>query len=156
MTNASTRRPLAGIGLAAATLLVGACRSAPPSKPPPAPTPAPQVLSIEGRALDDGRVALAPGATLEVQLIDDRAADASPPRAAPPATIMRRSFGGLHGLPFEFELVIAPATIAAVASCSLRATVRDAQGHLRFMTPARVPVTPGRRVELRLVRAGAN
>ncbi|GAA0708790.1 hypothetical protein GCM10009105_08670 [Dokdonella soli] len=91
---------------------------------------------------------LPPGATLEVQLIADDSTHA-------PSPVAHSSFGDLHGPPYDFALPYAPADIKQGAHYSLRATLRDAQGHLEFVTPKSVPVTPGSNaiVEFRMVRA---
>jgi|GEM_PF-2080765 uncharacterized lipoprotein YbaY len=134
----------------AATL--GACQSAPrPIVVVPAPAHTVAAV-IHGRAFFLERMALLPGSTLDVQLIDALAADKDP------ATIARQRFDGLQGPPFDFDLPYDPGRIVdAPDRYSLRATLRDARGHLEFFTDTRAAVVPGadRRVEFRLVRAGA-
>jgi uncharacterized lipoprotein YbaY len=113
------------------------------------PEPAPVV---HGRAFHLERMLMPPGAVLEVQLIDDRIADA--PGAAGSATVARMSYGDLHAPPYAFDLPYDPARVEAGGRYSLRATLREADGRLVFATDARVPVVPGAAtpVEFRLVR----
>jgi putative lipoprotein len=108
---------------------------------------------VHGRAFYLERMMLPPGATLEVQLIDDALADAG----ATTATIASKSWSDLHGPPYEFALPYDSARIDASKHYSLRASLRDAQGHLEFATDSRVEVKPGTTttVEFRLVRAAA-
>lgn len=139
--------------LAAAALLIAACQSGPAPKTLAPHTAAAGAAAtataayIEGRAFYLERSALPPGATLDVQLIADPPTDA-------PATIAQRSFSDLHGPPFDFALPYDPARIRADTHYVLRATLRNARGHLEFYTPTRVAVTPGsgRVVEFRLQR----
>jgi len=107
---------------------------------------------VHGRASYLERMLMSPGAVLEVQLIDDRIADA--PGAAGSATVARMSYGDLHTPPYSFDLPYDPARVAAGGRYSLRATLREADGRLVFATGARVPVVPGAAapVEFRLVR----
>lgn len=135
----------------AIAVLVAACQPVPPPKrsvhePARVPTPL-----IHGRAFFLERMLLAPGATLEVLLIAEQS------DAGVPATVTLAHFDDLHGPPYDFDLPYDPAKIDAAAHYSLRAHLRDANGHLEFTTDARVPVTPGaaQRTEFRLVRAGA-
>jgi putative lipoprotein len=144
------------IGFAAASLLLAACQ---PVQRPDATTQAATVHDtaamqtgvIHGRALYLERMLLAPGATLEVQLIDD-AADAKQI-----ATIASNRYTDLHGPPYAFDLAYDAARIEPGMHYGLRAMLRDAQGHLEFATEKRVPVVPGSAstVEFRLVRADA-
>jgi uncharacterized lipoprotein YbaY len=108
---------------------------------------------LHGRAFYLERMMLPPGATLEVQLIDDAVADAS----AAAATIASKTWSDLHGPPYEFALPYDATRIDANKHYSLRASLRDAQGHLEFATDSRVEVKPGTTttVEFRLVRAAA-
>ncbi|MDR2013489.1 MAG: YbaY family lipoprotein [Rhodanobacter sp.] len=135
-----------------AVLAITACRSTPPS--PSAPPqkqentpPATAATQIHGRASYLERMALPAQSVLEVQMIADD--------ANPPVPIVQTSFGDLHGPPFDFSLTYDPATIKPDAHYSLRAALRDAQGHLQFLTPQSVAVTPGSDhvVEFQLVRA---
>ncbi|WP_300617911.1 YbaY family lipoprotein [Dokdonella sp.] len=124
-------------------LLLAACQSAPHPKPvPPAPAPVTAVTAIHGQALYLERIAPPPGATLEVQLFDERG-----------TTLAAQSFEGLRGPPYAFDLPYDGARVDASHRYAVRAVLRDARGRLRFATDARVPVVPGRadRVELRLV-----
>lgn len=122
---------------------LAACQSAPHPKTTAAP-PATNGAAIRGQAFYLEKIQLAPGATLEVQMIDDTG-----------ATLAQQSFGGLHGPPYEFALPYDAARIDAAHQYALRATLRNAAGRLEFATDTRVPVAPGKaqRVELRLVRA---
>jgi len=141
--------------VATAAALV-ACQSVngPEHRPGNAPaTATPQAL-VHGRATYLERILLAPGATLDVQLIDDAVADASSGSAAA-ATIASARWNDLHGPPYDFALPYDPSRVAANGRYSLRATLRDADGRLEFATERRVAVVPGAReaVEFRLVRA---
>jgi len=138
--------------LVAATALV-ACQSVngPEQRPGVAPaTPTPQTV-VRGRATYLERILLAPGATLDVQLIDDASADAS---GAATATIASARWNDLHGPPYEFALPYDAARVDAKSRYSLRATLRDAGGHLEFATDRRVEVVPGTSeiVEFRLAK----
>lgn len=138
--------------LVAATALV-ACQSVngPEQRPGVAPaTPTPQTV-VRGRATYLERILLAPGATLDVQLIDDASADAS---GAATATIASARWNDLHGPPYEFALPYDAARVDAKSRYSLRATLRDAGGHLEFATDRRVEVVPGASeiVEFRLAK----
>ena len=138
--------------LVAATALV-ACRSVngPEQRHGNAPTiPTPQTV-VRGRATYLERILLAPGATLDVQLIEDASADAS---GAATATIASARWTDLHGPPYEFALPYDAARTDAKSRYSLRATLRDARGHLEFATDRRVEVVPGASevVEFRLAR----
>jgi uncharacterized lipoprotein YbaY len=140
--------------LVVATAALVACRSVngPEHRPGSASsTPAPQAV-VRGRATYLERIRLAPGATLDVQLIDDAIADAS---GTAIATIASARWGELHGPPYEFALPYDAARIATNGRYSLRATLRDPSGHLEFVTDRRVGVVPGasEAVEFRLVRA---
>lgn len=135
-----------------AALVVTACQSGPPSKPigqsAAATATANLSSALKGRAFYMERIALPPGATLEVQLIADSDSDT-------PATIAQETFSNLRGPPFDFALPYDPARIQAGADYSLRAILRDASGELEFVTPTRVAVTPGSSevVEFRLQRS---
>ncbi|MBA8888974.1 putative lipoprotein YbaY [Dokdonella fugitiva] len=115
-------------------------------------TPQQPAPVVHGRASYLERMLMSPGAVLEVQLIDDRIADA--PGTAGSATVARMSYGDLHAPPYAFDLPYDPARVDAGGRYSLRATLREADGRLLFATDARVPVTPGAAapVEFRLVR----
>ena len=128
--------------LVAATALV-ACQSVngPERRPvvaPPTTTPSPTV--VRGRATYLERILLAPGATLDVRLIDDASADGSD---AATATIASARWNDLHGPPYEFALPYDATRVDAKSRYSLRATLRDAGGHLEFATDRRVEVVPG-------------
>lgn len=132
--------------IGALVMALSACQPIPPPKPPPAAQAAP-VPVIHGRAFYLERIAVPPGSTLDVQLIDESEAS---------ATIAHRQFGDLHGPPFDFDLPYDATRIQSGARYSLRASLRDGDGHLWFTTAARVPLQPGdaQRIEFRLVRAG--
>lgn len=144
------------IGWAAASLLLASCQ---PVQRPDAiahaaaghDTLATQTGLIHGRALYLERMLLAPGATLEVQLVDD------PTDAKQTAIVASTRFADLHGPPYAFALPYDAARIEAGMQYGLRATLRDAQGHLQFVTDKRIAVVPGSAsvVEFRLVRADA-
>ena len=91
---------------------------------------------LRGRAFYLERIAMPPGATLEVQLIGARG-------AAAPVTIATRTFSDLHGPPYDFTLSYAPARVSADMHCGLGAALRDREGRLEFATAAGVPVMPG-------------
>lgn len=133
-------------------LLVAACASAPKPKPASNEPVRTSASVIHGRAFFLERMLLAPGATLEVQLIGEPPAD---PAKASTVAMMR--FDDLHGPPYDFALPYDPARIDSSLHYGLRSMLRDAQGHLEFVTGALVPVVPGNeaRVEFRLVRASA-
>lgn len=141
-------RILATLLPAAFMLALAACQTTPPRKPAEGhattPVRAGSAL-LRGRANYLERLRLPRGATLEVQLIADDSA----------ATIAMQRFDELRGPPFEFALPYDPARIPADMRCSLRATLRDANGQLVLFTPNRVEVTPGSDapVEFRLVHA---
>jgi uncharacterized lipoprotein YbaY len=139
--------------LVAATVLV-ACQSVngPEQRPGTAPTIPTTHAVVRGRATYLERMLLAPGATLDVQLIDDANADA--PGAAT-ATIASARWNDVHGPPYDFALPYDATRVHAKSRYSLRATLRDAGGHLEFATDRRVEVVPGAGevVELRLVKA---
>ncbi len=144
------------IGLAAASILLASCQ---PVQRPDMTSNAAEVHDavktqkglIQGRALYLERMLLAPGATLEVQLVDD------PADAKQTATIASTRFVDLHGPPYTFALPYDVSRIEPGMHYGLRATLRDAQGHLLFVTDKRVPLVPGSAsvVEFRLVRADA-
>ena len=122
-----------------------ACQSAPRPKAATL-SPAPATAAIVGQAIHLERIRLAPGATLDVQLIDEEG-----------NTIAQQSFAELHGPPYDFALPYDATKVLSTHHYALRATLRNASGHLEFATDTRVAVTPGgtQRVELRLVRAAA-
>lgn len=141
-----------------AVALLAACQSVPAPErgnAPAAQQTVPAKASVHGRAFYLERMLMPPGAVLEVQLIDDRIADA--PERTGAATVARMSYGDLHAPPYAFDLPYDPARVTADGHYSLRATLRDADGRLAFATDARIPVTPGTAtlVEFRLVRVAA-
>lgn len=137
-------------GLAIASLLLVSCQ--PVQRPDGASTgahPAQEANVVHGRAIYLERIALPPGATLDVLLL------AVLPEGIETATVARQTFSDLHGPPFEFSLPYDPARVPKDAQLQLRANLRDAQGHLEFLTAARVPVPADGSIagEIRLVRA---
>lgn len=141
--------------LVAAAVALVACQSVngPEHHPGNTPAPATPQAVVHGRATWLERILLAPGATLDVQLIDNAVADASSGATAT-ATIASARWNDLHGPPYEFALPYDATRIDEKNRYSLRATLRDADGHLEFATERRVDVVPGAReaVEFRLVR----
>jgi uncharacterized lipoprotein YbaY len=137
--------------LAACALSLAACQSAPTRSKAAAAIPANATAVLHGSASYLERIAPPQGAALEVQLIADASGDA-------PQTIAMQRFDGLRGPPYAFDLHYDPTRLHAGGTYSLRAALRDARGHLQFVTPARVPVTPGDKgvVALRLSRAAAD
>jgi uncharacterized lipoprotein YbaY len=137
-----------------ATAALAACQSVngPEHRAGNAPTSVVPQATVHGRATYLERILLAPGATLDVQLIDDALADAS---GAANATVASARWNDLHGPPYEFALPYDAARIATGGHYSLRATLRDADGHLEFATDRRIAVVPGADevVEFRLVKA---
>jgi uncharacterized lipoprotein YbaY len=133
--------------LAACTLSLAACQSVPTRHAAAVPDAG---AVLRGSAAYLERIAPPPGAALEVQLIAGAASDA-------PETIAMQRFDGLRGPPYAFELRYDPSRLRAGADLSLRAALRDAHGRLAFVTPARVPVTPGDEhvVAFRLARVAA-
>ena len=138
------------VSLSAAVAL-GGCQSVPREAPPAVAAQAPAApapLRIEGKAIYLERIAL-PGARLEVVLIDDDAADDA---ASPNAAIAHAGFDELRGPPYAFALELDRALLREGKRYSLRAMLRDADGRLAFMTPARIALVPGQPLEFRLVR----
>ena len=133
--------------LAGVLLLVAGCQTGPS---PRAVDVRAEPATIRVQAYYLERMALPPGATLEVRLIAE-------PQDAMPSTVTLQQFNDLRGPPFEFVLPYDPARIQAGMHYALRASLRDASGHLVFYTGSRVEVTPGRTevVELRLTRSSA-
>jgi uncharacterized lipoprotein YbaY len=136
-------------GLSLASLLLVSCQ--PVQRPDSARAGAQPVQAavVHGRAIYLERIALPPGATLDVLLL------AMLPEGIETATVARQTFSDLHGPPFEFSLPYDPARVPKDAQLQLRANLRDAQGHLEFLTAARVPVPADGSIagEIRLVRA---
>ena len=139
---------------AIATIGLVACQPAPrPDAAAHPPTGAKSETSgtalIHARATYLERILPPPGATLDVQLIQD-GSDLAHTRI-----LVTQHATELHGPPFAFDVVYDAATIETGARYGLRATLRDAEGRLRFATAALVPVVPGSdaTVEFRLVRA---
>lgn len=120
-------------------LALGACQSAPEQPAPDAGAPAPAATQavIRGKATYLQRIALAPGATLRVQLIDSQLAD------TPAAVLADRTFTGLAGPPYAFALPYDPGKLRPGGMYGLQASLRDADGRLMFVTDTRVPFTPG-------------
>ncbi len=143
-----------------AALVVAGCAAPVTKKSGPATGTAPTARArieparLRGRAYLPERMQPGPGASLEVQLIDDRAAQATPAAATPAATVAVATFTHLDGPPYAFALEVERARLRAGDHYSLRAILRDASGRLEYMTPTRVAVAPETPVEFRLVRAG--
>lgn len=141
------------LSLVVAIPLAG-CQSV-PREAPAATTPearsVPGPLQFLGKATYLERIAV-PGARLEVLVIEDATSADS---GLPDAAIARAQFDDLRGPPYEFAIELDRGRVREDARYSLRATLRDASGHLAFMTPTRIAVTPGQPVEFRLVRAPA-
>ena len=144
---------------ALAIALLSACAATPrtPSGAHALETPAAEsMMQIHGHAFHLERMLMPAGATLDVQLIEDAVADAVPVSATSAATIARQHFDVRSASPYAFALTVAQARIVAGARYSLRASLRDARGHLMFVTATRVAVTPAEPVELHLRRIQAN
>ena len=144
---------------ALAIALLTACAATPrtPSGKHAEQTPAAEsMMQIHGHAFHLERMLIPAGATLDVQLIDDTIANALPLSVTPAATITRQRFDVRGASPYAFALPVARARIVTGGHYSLRASLRDARGHLMFVTAARVPATPAAPVELRLRRIQAN
>ena len=139
------------LSLVVAIPLAG-CQSV-PREAPAATTPearsVPAPPQVVGTATYLERIAV-PGARLEVIVIDDAASDDP---GLPDATVARAQFDSLVGPPYAFAIDLDRARLREDAHYSLRAALRDASGHLAFMTPTRIAVTPGHPVAFRLVRA---
>jgi len=144
---ASIVRAIAAIGLAA-------CHPAPrPDAVTHPPTSTKMETSgtalIHARATYLERMLPPPGATLDVQLIEDE------PDVAHTRILVTQHATDLHGPPFAFDIACDPASIETGAHYGIRASLRDVDGRLQFATAALVPVVPGSdaTVEFRLVRA---
>ena len=85
-------------------------------------------------------------------VIDDATADDA---GTPNPAVAHARFEELRGPPYAFALEIDRASLHEGRPYSLRATLRDADGKLAFMTPTRIALVPGQPVEFRLVRAPA-
>lgn len=153
MTNAI---PMRAPMLLSILVLLAACGSVPrdaptPSPPVPPAAAAPASLRIEGNASYRERIAL-DGARLEVIVVDAAAADAG---NQTDASVARFRFERLAGPPYPFAIELDRARVRADARLSVRAYLRDAEGRLAFMTPARVAIIAGQPLELRLVRVAS-
>lgn len=105
---------------------------------------------IHGSATYLERIALPPGSSLQVQLIDTRLAD------TPAAVIAEQTFSDLKGPPFAFALPYDASRIRAGGDgYALHAGLYDANHALMFVTDASVPVQPGsdQVVSFRMARA---
>jgi uncharacterized lipoprotein YbaY len=114
------------------------------------PTPAASQAVIHGSATYLERIALPPGSSLQVQLVDTRLAD------TPAAVIAQQTYGNLQGPPFAFDLSYDASRIRADAEgYALHASLYDANHALMFVTDTSVPVRPGSNqpVSFRMVRA---
>jgi putative lipoprotein len=160
-TNSCNASPLPffralGAGAAAAVALA-ACQpvqrpdaAAHPSAVTTHPTNADTAL-IHVRATYLERILLPPGATLDVQFIEEG------PDAAHTKVLVTQHASNLQGPPFAVDVPYDPSTIAPGLHYGLRASLREADGRLAFVTGSLVPVVPGNAaaVEFRLVRADA-
>jgi uncharacterized lipoprotein YbaY len=145
--------PASIVGMIAAIALA-ACQPAPrPDAASPLPTTPHAAKSgtalIHAQATYLERILMPAGATLDVQLIEDK------PDATTTRILVTQHATDLRGPPFTFDVAYDPATIQAGAHYGLRASLRDSEGRLQFATAALVPVFPGSdaKVEFRLVRA---
>ncbi|MEO7431284.1 MAG: YbaY family lipoprotein [Dokdonella sp.] len=104
---------------------------------------------IRARAIGLESLVLPPGATLDVQLIED----GTDPQQT--KVLNTEHASNLRGSPFAFDIPYDAASLETSARHGLRACLRDAKGTLLFATAALVPVSPGSQavVEFRLVRA---
>lgn len=120
-------------------IALAACQSAPgqSASNSNAAGPAATQAVIRGKAIYLQRIALAPGATLHVQLIDNQLAD------TPKAIIAEQTFSNLSGPPYAFALAYDPGKLRADGLYGLHASLYDADGRLMFITDTRVPYTPG-------------
>lgn len=117
---------------------------------PAGTTPATGQAVIHGSATYLERIALPPGSSLQVQLIDTRLADTQA------AVIAEQTFSDLKGPPFAFALPYDASRIRAGGDgYVLHAGLYDANHALMFVTDASVPVQlgSGEAVSFRMVRA---
>ncbi|TMV08082.1 META domain-containing protein [Ruegeria sediminis] len=106
-----------------------------------------QAGTVQGTATYRERIAVPPGAVLEVALMDVSLADA-------PAVVLSSQRYALKGVPAEFQLSYDDALIAKNMSYVVRASIREA-GKLLFTTDTAYPVLTrgaGDTVDLVLVR----
>jgi len=138
-----------GILLLAGAVALGGCQSRQASTSEPASAQTQPV--IRGQAFYRERIAAPPNATLTVQLIDNQLAD------TPDAVIAITQVHDAKGPPFEFALPYDAAKLRENGRYGLHASLREADGTLRFVTDSRTPVVPasGDPVELRLVRVSS-
>jgi len=136
------------VALAAASLGVAGC-AAPVAVEPPAPAQA----TVSGTVSYPQRIALLPGVTLTVRLLDVSRADA-------PATILGMYTHVTTGdqVPFAYTIRYSPAAINPANSYTVRAELRDREGGLRWTTDTAVPVitrgNPTSDVAITLVQVG--
>ena len=102
---------------------------------------------VHGRAIYLERITVPAGATLTVQLIDQRLAD------TPAAVLASAEVHDAKGPPFEFTLPYDPGKLREGGQYGLHASLRDADGRLWFVTDTQVPVTPSKTdaVEVRMI-----
>ncbi|QFI55200.1 YbaY family lipoprotein [Aeromonas simiae] len=145
-------RPLFPLALLGSALLLSACNDA--KAPAPVPTDEPaksetsqQHASISGTALYRARMALPPGARLEITLEDVSLAD------APARVLGRTTLDELAAPPFAFTLDYDPSKVDQSHRYSVRATIRVGD-ELLFTTDTFTPALTqggGDQVELHLV-----
>lgn len=138
------------IALLAATALMACQSPSPPdvSANPEAPTalavamPAAQTM-IRGQAAFPQRLKLAPGASFQVQLIDEALIDG---RLAdsPAAVLAERTYRDVAGPAYVFELPYDTRKLRANGNYGVHAGLRTADGQLIFVTDPRVPYLPGK------------
>lgn len=106
---------------------------------------------IRGTASYRERVKMPPGASLRVQLIDNRLAD------TPQAVVAEATMEDIAGPPIPFNLKYDPARLRDGGDYGLHASLYGTEGELWFVTETRVPVTPGAGtpIALALVRVPA-
>jgi uncharacterized lipoprotein YbaY len=109
------------------------------------------IATVTGTVTYRERIALTPGAVVEVRLLNVSLAD------APAKLIAEQIITPEHQVPIAFELTYDPADIDARKSYAVRATIRNDE-HLLFTTDRSYPVlTRGHpdRVDLVLIRTSA-
>lgn len=124
--------------------------SSPPAQTPAetAPAPAQGSHAVTGTATYRERIAMPPGSSLRVQLLDNQLAD------TPRAVLAETTLQDVAGPPFAFRLPYDPARLRAGGQFGLHASLSDADGTLWFVSDTRVPVDPTSNtpVEIPMVR----
>lgn len=138
--------------LAIATAL-SLCACQPQTGPETATTTTPQAATqsthaITGKATYLERIQMPPGASLQVQLIDNQLAD------TPQAVLAQVKLDNAAGPPYAFTLPYDAAKLRPDGQYGLHAGLYGPDGKLWFVTDTRVPVVPtdNAPVELRMVR----